>query len=91
MGVEHELGPAGFAGQLALDISNLIAKLRERRKEIDEQIAEFQVDTAVGARRLESLRGEDERLKIILLDTTQRLLALKLELENKEAKLRAKE
>lgn len=32
----------------------------------------------------------DERLKLTLLDATQRLLALKLELEDKEAELHAK-
>lgn len=58
MEAEHELGPAGFAGQLALDISNLIAKLRERRQEINEHIAELRVNTMAGARRLEGLKGE---------------------------------
>jgi len=37
------------------------------------------------------LKREEDELKMVVLDATQRLLALKLELENKKAKLHAKE
>ncbi|GEM_PF-5034117 len=91
METKDESVAAGFAGQLAQEIVALVAELRKRKTEMDSEIAELEAAGGHETWQLERLKREEDELKMVVLDATQRLLALKLELENKKAKLHAKE
>lgn len=91
MGTNDELAAAGFSGQLAQEIVTLLADLRERKAKMEKEIAELEAIGGHETWQLERLKREEDELRMVLLDATQRLLALKLELESKEAELHAKE
>jgi len=91
METKDEFTTAGFAGQLAQEIVALVAELRERKAKMEKEIAELEAAGGHETWQLRGLKREEDELRMVLLDATKRLLALKLELESKETELHAKE
>ena len=85
MEVKNEFTAAGFAGQLAQEIVTLVAELRERKAKMEKENAKLETAGGDETWQLERLEREEGELKMVLLDATKRLLALKLELEDKMA------